>query len=62
MFRPYLDMFIDNRRFPDWYKNESWHKTDCCNVLSDLGAISAGNRRRGRPVENMHISHKSRVC
>ena len=35
MFRPNFDPFIDIWGSPDQNKNESLHKTDCCNVLSD---------------------------
>ena len=35
IFRPNFDPFIDIWGFPDQNKNESLHKTDCCNVLSD---------------------------
>ena len=36
MFRPHLNKFIDVWEVPDENLNESWHKTDYCNVLSDL--------------------------
>ena len=64
MFRPYLDVFIHISRLPVQYKNESWHKTDCRNVVSDFlmaslqphfAVISAGERRRGRPVDKIMI-------
>ena len=35
MFRPNFDPFIGIWGSPDQNKNESLHKTDCCNVLSD---------------------------
>ena len=36
MFRSNLDVFIDICGLPDQYKNESWHKTDHRNVVSDF--------------------------
>ena len=42
LFRPNLNMFIDVWDSLDENKDESWHKTDCCNVLSDLAAIFTG--------------------
>ena len=36
IIRLHLDMFIVICGLPDQYKNESWHKTDCCYVVSDL--------------------------
>ena len=36
MFRPHFDPFIGIWGIPDQYKNESLHKTDYCNVLSDI--------------------------
>ena len=36
MFRPHLDMLIDVCGLPGKYKNLSWYKTDCCNVVSDF--------------------------
>ena len=35
MFRPNFDPFIGIWGIPDQNKNESLHKTDCRNVLSD---------------------------
>ena len=32
IFRPNLDVFMDFYRLPNWYKKESWHKTECCSV------------------------------
>ena len=34
MLRINLDLFIGVLRLPSGNSNESWHKTDCCNVLS----------------------------
>ena len=37
VFRPHLDMFIDICGLPDGYKKtqNTKHKTDCCNAVSD---------------------------
>ena len=36
MFTPHYDPFIGICEITDQYKNESLHKTDCRNVLSDF--------------------------
>ena len=36
MFRPHLNMFIGVWGVPDWNQNESWHKIDYCDVVSDF--------------------------
>ena len=36
MFKPHLNVFIELCGLTDQYKNLSWHKTDCCNVVSDF--------------------------
>ena len=41
MFRPNFGPFIGIWGIPDQNKNESLHKTDCCNVLSDQSKIVA---------------------
>ena len=37
LFKCSSEPFIDVWDSLDENKNESWHKTDCCNVLSDFG-------------------------
>ena len=39
MLRPHLVVFIDLCGLPHQYKNESGHKTDCCNEVSDFHRI-----------------------
>ena len=36
MFRPHFELFIDICGLPDQHKNESLHKTDFSNVVSDF--------------------------
>ena len=33
MFKPHLDVFIDGCKLPNQNKNESWHKTECINLV-----------------------------
>ena len=36
MLRPHLDVYIDICKLPDQNNNESWHKTEFSNVVSDF--------------------------
>ena len=53
MYRPYFDMSRGVLGLPGKNKSNSLHKTECCNVLSDLTAIFAVDRRCGGSLDKI---------